>query len=292
MNIRHLKIFQVVCTEGSLTKAAAKLHITQPAISNTISELEAYLDTRLFDRISRKVQLNETGKLFLSKATLLLDLYDDLEHNTKALEENATIKIGSSISIANFILPQALHKYEKICPNTPVNVTVENAQSIHNMVIENKVDLGLVEGIVEHKDLIDIPLSSYSLAIVCSPTHPLAQKKTVEIGELAQEKLLLREKGSAIRDVFDSALLLHGLKIEPVWTSVNSEALIMAAKHHLGVTVLPQIKVEQELHSGALIKINVNGLKLSNSNHIIYHRGKYQTNSFKQLIKAIEASVV
>ena len=288
MNIRHLKIFKTVCEENSLTKAAEKLHITQPAISNTICELETYLGTCLFDRISRKVLLNETGKLFLSKTIMLLELYDDLELNTKNLEENATIKIGSSISIARYILPQALDKFGQVCKNTPTNIIVENAQTIENMVIENKVDLGLVEGIIDHKDLIDIPLSSYKLIVVCSPEHRLAHELLVDIHTLAQEKFLLREKGSAIRDVFESALLLHGLKIEPVWTSINSEVLIMAAKHKLGLSVLPKIKVNQELCSGELFEIKVKDLEMSNSNHIIFHKGKYQTESFKKLVEIIQ----
>lgn len=285
MNIRHLKIFRAVCEENSLTKAAEKLHITQPAISNTLNELETFLGTRLFDRISRKVQLNEIGKIFLSKTIMLLELYDDLEFMTKELEESAAIKIGSSISIASFILPQIMVQFGNACGNTPTNIIVENARTIENMVVENKVDIGFVEGIVEHKELIDISLSSYKLIVVCSPEHRFSHEKSVDINSLTKEKLLLREKGSAIRDVFDSALLLHGLKVEPVWTSINTEVLIMAVKHKLGLSVLPKIKATQELRSGELIEIKVNNLDMSNRNHIIFHKGKYQTDSFKKLVE-------
>lgn len=288
MNIRHLKIFKTVCEENSLTKAAEKLYISQPAISNTIAELEKDLGTCLFDRISRKIQLNEMGKLFLSKTIMLLELYDDLEQNTKNLKESAAIKIGSSISIATYILPQAIALHRKVCANTPTNVIVENARTIENMVVENKVDLGLVEGVVEHKDLVDIPLSSYGLIVVCSPDYPLACEKSVDICTLAQENFLLREKGSAIRDVFDSTLLLHGLKIEPIWTSVNSEVLIAAVQQGLGLSVLPKIKVNQKLLSGEIVEIKVNGLEMSNSNHIIFHKGKYQTESFKKLVEIVQ----
>lgn len=288
MKIRHLRIFKLVCEEGNITKASEKLFITQPAVSNAINELENYLGICLFDRISRKLQLNETGKLFLAKTIKLLDLYDDLEQNTKELEENATIKIGSSITIANFILPGAIAEFESICKNTPTKIVVENARSIENMLIENEVDLGLIEGVVYIKDLINIPFSSYELIVICSPQHKFAKVRDVDIDKLINEKLLLREEGSAIRDVFDSALLLHDVNINPTWTSVNSQALIHAVKQNLGISVLPKKKVEKELTNGEILQIKVNKLELNCVNHIAFHKDKYQTNSFKKLIEIIQ----
>lgn len=288
MKIRHLRIFKAVCEEGSITKASEKLYITQPAVSCAINELENYLGICLFDRISRKLQLNEMGKLFLTKTIRLLDLYDDLEQNTKELEENATIKIGSSITIANFILPGAMAKFETICQNTPTRIVIENARNIENKVIENEVDLGLIEGVVYNKDLINIPFSSYELVIICSPQHKFAKERSVEINKLIKERFLLREEGSAIRDVYDSALLLYDVNINPIWTSVNSQALIHAVKQNLGISVLPKKKVEKELANGELLEIKVNNLDLVCVNHIVFHKDKYQTNSFKKLIEIIQ----
>lgn len=287
MKIRQLRIFKAVCEEGSITKASEKLFISQPAVSTAITELEHYLGICLFDRISRKVQLNETGKLFLEKAAMLLALYDDLEMNAKKLEEGSMLKIGSSITIANFVLPQVMVAFEKSCRNTPARVIVENARSIEKMVSENKVDIGLVEGVVYNKKLTNIPFSSFELVIFCSPQHKFANAKSIEVDELKTEKFLLREEGSAIRDVFDSALLLHNMRVETVWTSVNSPALIKAVKEDLGISVLPRQKIGEELRSGELTEINVNDLKLVSVNHIIFSEGKYQTKSFQTLMEII-----
>lgn len=287
MKIRHLRIFKAVCEEESITKASEKLFISQPAVSTAITELEHYLGVRLFDRISRKVQLNETGKLFLEKAAKLLALYDDLEMNAKKLEEDATLKIGSSITIANFVLPQVMADFEKACRSTPTRVRVENARSIEKMVSENKVDIGLVEGVVYNKELTNIPFSSSELVIFCSPQHKFANEKLIEVDELKAEKFLLREEGSAIRDVFDSAVLLHNMRVEPVWTSVNSPALIKAVKEDLGISVLPRQKIDEELSSGELIEINVNDLELVSVNHIVFSEGKYQSKSFQTLVEII-----
>ena len=287
MKIRHLRIFKAVCEEESITKASEKLFITQPAVSTAVNELENYLGVRLFDRVSRKIQLNETGKLFLVKTIKLLALYDDLEKNTKNLEENAVLKIGSSITIANFILPQAMAKFKTACKNTPTRVVVENARTIENMVSENKVDVGLVEGVVYNKELKNFPFSSSELLVICSPQHKYAKEKSIDIDELTTETFLLREEGSAIRDVFDSALLLHNVSVSPAWTSVNSQALIQAVKQNLGISVLPRQKVENELRNGEIVEIRVNDLELISVNHIIFSKGKYETKPFKKLIEIL-----
>lgn len=291
MKIRHLRIFKIVCEEESITKAAERLFITQPAVSNTISELESHLNVYLFDRISRKIYLNETGKLFLEKVIRLLDLYDDLEQSVKELEDNATIKIGSSITIANFILPKAIVDFETIYNNTPTKVIVGNAGKIEEMLYNNEIDLGLIEGVIYNEGLIKVPFSSYKLSIICSPKHKLALEEPVDINKLIQERLLLREKGSAIRDVFDSALLLHNLRVNPEWTSINSQALIYAVKQNLGISVLPKILVEEEINSGEIFEIKVNDFELVNVNHIVFHKDKFQTRSFKTLIEIIKNKV-
>lgn len=291
MNIRHLRIFKMVCEEESITKAAEKLFITQPAVSNAISELESHLGVYLFDRISRKIYLNETGKLFLAKVIKLLDLYDNLEQNVKELEDNATIKIGSSITIANFILPKAIVDFETIYKNTPTKVIIGNARNIEKMLYNNEIDLGLIEGVIYNEELIKVPFSSYRLAIICSPEHKFALEESIDINKLIQERLLLREKGSAIRDVFDSALLLHSFRVNPEWTSINSQVLIYAVKQNLGISVLPKILVEEEIARGEIFEIKVNDFELVNVNHIVFHKDKFQTKSFKTLIEIIKNKV-
>ncbi|CAK7084509.1 LysR family transcriptional regulator [Tissierella carlieri] len=287
MNLRHLRIFKAVCEEESITKASEKLFMTQPAVSHAINELESYLGICLFDRISRRLYLNETGKLFLAKVIKLLDLYDDLEQNSKELEDNATIKIGSSITIASFILPKVIANFEAVCNNTSTKVIIDNARNIENMLLNNEIDLGLIEGVIYKEELMRIPFSNYESAVICSPQHKFALEKSIDVNSLIKERLLLREKGSAIRDVFDSALLLHNITVNPEWTSVNSQALIYAVKQNLGISVLPKILVERELINGEILEVKVNDLELASVNHIVLHKDKIQTKNYKILIEII-----
>lgn len=287
MKIRQLRIFKTVCEEGSITKAGEKLFMTQPAVSQTINDLEKDLNIQLFDRNARKIILNETGKLFLIKSEQLLKLYDELIENARFLEENATLKIGSSITIANFILPLSLLEFEEACNQTPIKVSVDNARTIENMVINNVVDIGLIEGVIHSQELINIPISSFKLSVICSSTHPFANCDSIEVETLVKERLLLREVGSAIRDVFDSALLLHDIKIFPIWTSVNSQALIQAVKNGLGISVLPRILVEKEIENNEIVEVKVNDFELINVNHVIFDKSKYRTKSFEKFIEIV-----
>jgi len=287
MKIRQLRIFKTVCEEGSITKAAEKLFMTQPAVSQTINDLEKDLNIQLFDRSARKIILNETGKLFLIKSEQLLKQYDELIENARFLEENATLKIGSSITIANFILPQSLLKFEIDCSQTPVRVSIDNARNIENMVINNVIDIGLIEGVIYNEELINIPISSYKLSVICAPNHTFANCDSVDVETLVKERLLLREVGSAIRDVFDSALLLHDIKISPIWTSVNSQALIQAVKKGLGISILPRILVEKEIKNNEIVEVKVNDFELINVNHVVYDKSKYKTKSFEKFIEII-----
>lgn len=288
MTIRHLRIFKIVCEEGNITKAAKKLYMTQPAVSHVINDLEEKIGNSLFDRVSKRIYLNEFGKLFLDKAIHILELYDDLEGGLDSLKEQAALHIGSSITIANFWLPALLRKFESQWRKTPVRVEVESARIITEKLLCNEVDLALIEGVFPRENLVCIPFSSYKLVVLCAKDHPLASREEITIEELARQKLLLREKGSAIRDTFDSALTLHHLSADPVWTSVNSQALIQAAKNNLGITIMPDILVEKECERKELVQLSVQGLYLENQNYLAYHKDKFLSESMQGFLKILQ----
>lgn len=287
MKIRQLIIFKTVCEEESITKAAETLGMTQPSISRTISELEDDLGTKLFDRVSRKVYLNETGKLLLSKAVPLLELYDDLEENSKNLDRLAALRIGASMTIANFILPSIMKTFRLECADTPTSILVDNDKSIEHMLLHHEIDLALIEGIITNDQLVKIPFSNYPLSVLCAPSHFFAERDFISVDELSAEPLLLREKGSAIRDIIDSSFLLKNISVTPEWTSVNSQVLIQAVKQELGITILPRITAEKELEDGTLREVKVNDYQLDCVNHVVFLKDKFQTVAFQTLINLI-----
>lgn len=286
MTIRHLRIFKLVCETGSFTLAARRLYMTQPAVSHAISELEEELETRLFDRISKKIWLNQTGAAFLEQVSRILELYDGLETG-KTLELKPAVRLGSSITIANFWLPRALKAFESLWPETPVITTVDKVSVIMEKLLNHQLDLALVEGVIEEEGLESIPFSSYRITAACAPGFLPEACSEMTLEKLVRQKLLLREQGSAIRDVFDSLLRLNGLSASPSCTSVNSQALLSAARQGLGITILPELLLKEEFERKGLRKIAITSVQLENVNQIVCSKGKYLSRPMKGLIDII-----
>lgn len=284
MTIRQLRIFQTVCKEHSISKASNRLFMSQPAVSHVIHELEEELTFPLFDRLHKKIYLTEVGNIFLQKVNQVLLMYDDLETTSPYLDKFVPLTIGSGITIANFCLPPIMKEFETLYPHIPTHIEVKSAEAITNMLLLNQLDLGLIEGEVDNLSFCKIPFSSYHLTAFSSPLHPLAKEKHITLDNLIKEKLLLREKGSAIREAFDSILNVFNLTANPYWVSVNSSALIQAARFGLGITIMPDILVEREVKKEELIPLDIQELNLSNTSYIVYLKNKYVNSSMKYFI--------
>lgn len=289
MTIRHLRIFKLVCEMGSFTLAAKSMYMTQPAVSHAIGELEDELGTRLFDRISKKIWLNQTGAVFLEQVSRTLELYDGLEAG-ETIEQKAVIRLGSNITIANFWLPRVLKEFESRWPETPVITSVDKASEILGKLLNHQLDLALIEGAIGEEGVEAIPFSSYRISAACAPGYLPQEQCEMTLDELTGQKLLLREPGSAIRDVFDSLLRLHGLSASPRCISVNSQALLQAAREGLGITILPTLLMREDFKRQSLMEVTITGVALENVNQIVYLKGKYLSRPMKGLIDMIRNS--
>lgn len=274
MTLRHLKIFKEAAKAGNFTHAAKRLYLTQSAVSHAISELEKEAGTVLFDRMPKSIQLTRAGELLLREAEPLLASSERLEKRLPNLEKEAVIHIASSITIAIYHLPKMIAAYEKKWPRTDIRVEVVSAAAAMDQLKCGNADIALVEGIEPEEPYCGQVFSACPLRAVCAPDYPVAGR-TLCIREFCRERLLLREQGSAIRDVLDSALYLAGQQAHPVWTSVNSPALINAAKAGLGITVLPELLTDEELEKGSLSEVWIEDLRLTNHMAVIWHKEKY-----------------
>lgn len=289
MNLRHLTIFKMVCEKGSITGAAKALSMTQPAVSHAINELEESVGSPLFDRVSRRVVINENGKFYLSKVNPLLELYQDLENYSGTLHLNAPLRIGSCVTLGSYLLPGVVSRFTLSNPDTQIKVSVSNSQDITGKLMKNELDIGLVEGVISDDQLEKIPFSSYPLAVICAPSHPLAKSgdQPVTLEELMKAPLLLRETGCTIRDTFDYALALNNLSSEPLWTSTNSDVILQAVKENIGVGVVPRIFADESIQHGDIVEIEIKDFNISCMNHLIFQKDKFQTESFQAFINLV-----
>lgn len=292
MNLRLLEIFQTVCRTESITKAAESLHMTQPAVSQAIRTLEQDTGLILFDRLSRRIYLTEMGRNYLDKTEPLLALCQDLENSTQGIRQTAVLRVGSCLTIAQFWLTEIQSMYQSVCQN-PVETTVAGARKILSLLENNQIDFGLYEGPAPGTPFVSEVFSSYRLIPVCSDQHPFAGKK-VSVEDFLKEDLLLREPGSALRDVLDSFLRLRGLEAHPTVVSTTSSALVEQCRANLGVCILPDCALTQSFISAGLAAFSVTGMNLTNNNRIVFHQDKIippHMNIYLELIRNEKGAV-
>ena len=286
MNIRHLKILEAIAQAGTFTGAAKKLHLTQSAVSHAMSELEQKTGTVLFDRLPRGVRLTQCGLLLLEEAVRILTAFRSLEQRINHLEDHAPIRIASSITIASFHLPKILMRLQSQIPKLNIHVQVVSAACAMDILHEGDADIALIEGTEPQGLFHSKVLGSYHLLAACAPGYPLSEN-AITLKKFCSLPLLLREKGSAIRDTLDSALYLMNQTAYPLWESVNSNALIKAAEAGLGATVLPDLLLTDLIEQGRLRLLEINDIIMENKMLAVYHKDKSLTNNLQMLLDAL-----
>lgn len=287
MNLRQLKIYVSVCNHKSFTSAAKALYMTQPAISHVIHDLELEVGTALLERAPKNINLTPAGFILFEKAKHLLSVYEDLEKDISNLNELAPLRIGSCITVAHTFLMQLIESMNETYPDLTIPVTIASASIILEKLEKNEIDLAFIEGAFPQEKFNSIKLDSYKIIPVCSPSF--IPFNNLSIQEFIKQPLLLREKGSAIRDVFDSELFLHNIEIQPLWTSSNSNALMKAAIKGMGIALLPENMILDKVEQGLLKRLDIDEIELKNQNHLIYNKYKQLNKSMNDLIiKTIE----
>lgn len=290
MTLRHLKIFVAVCETGSATAAGARLYIAQPSVSHAIVELEEYYGIQLFDRIGKRLHLTEAGKHFLQYATHIVSLFDDMEKEIRNFDAIGVLRVGASITIGNHLLPDYITEFKKFHPQMDVQAVVDNTDKIQQYVLSNRVDVGLIEGEVPSQYLVVRKFREDRLVWICANAHPFAGQKTVELPQLQRESVLLREAGSAGREIFDSMMVTRGLSITPAWESTSTQAIIHGVQANLGVSLLPYLLVKEALDRREISLFCVRGVELAKSFCVVHHRNKFLTESAKDFIALCQSA--
>lgn len=284
MTIRHLKIFVSVYQHMSITQAADELHIAQPSVSLAIKELENNYHLKLFDRISRRISPTDAGHRFYSYAIHIVSLFDQMESDAISWSGTDTIRIGSSITIGNELLPSLIADFQTSHPENQVQVEIKNTETITQYILDNKVDFGLVEGAVNHNSIQQVEFMDDHLSLIAAYDHPLTHSESVTLQDTAQYPFLLREPGSAGRDIIDSVYQSRGILIQPVWESISNHALIEGVIHNLGISILPYRILQNAIAQKQIQEIPLTDCAFSRSFSIIYHKNKYLSPSCQDFI--------
>lgn len=290
MTIRHLKIFIAVYREMSVTKAAEKLHMAQPGVSLAIRELEEAYHVRLFDRINRRLSVTDAGRMLFDYAGHIVSSFEQMESAMMSPQGAGSIHLGSSITVGNFLIPDAICRFHERYPDCRVSVSVDNSHRIIRKVLRNEMDFGVVEDRGSYEQLTEVPFMEDRLYFVCRADHPLTGQETVTLGELCRYPFFMREPGSAARGITDSLMKNRQQKYEIFLESVSNQVLIHAVQKYPGITVLSSRLIGRELEEGKLKLLPVYPESFRRQFLIVHHRQKYISRLMGELISVIQSS--
>lgn len=280
-----MKIFCAICEANcNTTRAAEKLNMSQPAVSLAIKELEHYYGIHLFDRIGRRLQITPVGKNFLEYAIRISAQFDDVEREMKNWDSIGLLRVGASITIGSQFLPSYVKAFYQRHPGTQVQVTVAPSEHIEQTLLNNNLDFALIEGISHNPAIHSEQYMEDRLSIIASPNEGFKQGQLLSLEQFKQQPLLLREKGSGTREVFDKAVENVGIQVKPIWESTSTTALVNAVIKGLGIAILPHRMIQGAIERGLVVGIKAEGLDFKRSFYIIHHKDKYLTPTAKAFL--------
>lgn len=294
MSDRRLKVFHTVAKLLSFTKAAEALHMTQPAVTFQVRQLEEYFNTRLFDRTHNKVSLTPTGERVSDFAERIFDLYNEMENSVRDLtgEISGALTIGASTTIAEYMLPALLGEFKNQYPEINLRLKVSNSDGIVSMVEHNVIDLGIVEAPVSNKNLIVEICHDDHLVVVTAPGHDLAIRGTsVKPEELKQYPFVCREEGSGTREVITQFLIDQNVKPAEMNYCMelgSPEALKGAVEADMGISILSRSTIAKELKLNTLAELQLDP-PLNRPFSFVRQRQKFRVRIMEELLEFAHA---
>ena len=293
ITLRQLEIFRAIALTGSTTAAAQSVPLSQSAASTALGEFERSLGTRLFDRVGKRLLLNDNGRALLPLALGVLDGAQHIERAfaTGGVDLAADLHLYASTTIGNYILPRLLSSFRELVPAVQLDVRIGNTLEVVTAVREFSADLGLIEGPCHASDINVIPWFEDELVIVAAPGHPLSESshgRVLTAEQLTRATWLLREPGSGTREAVELALLPHLGNIQPPMTLGSSEAIKNAAAEGLGISCLSHSVVEDLVSAGRLCVLETRLPRLTRRLALIHHRAKVLSETIRQFLKYCE----
>lgn len=274
----RLKVFYTVASRLSFTKAAGELSISQPAVTKHIKEIENHLNTKLFNRNGTTIQLTESGKTLVKYAEKIRNLYRDLEFDISQLnkEQKGKLKIGASTTIAQYILPEILAKFNAYYKEIAIELVTHNTEDISNLLKNRQIDLGIVEG-ESRSSYFDYEIfKPDEIVLVCKADHPWANK-TLKLKDLYAIDLVSREQGSGTQEFIENQLKKNKIDLKSLNIVMNlgsSESIKNYLLHSEAMAFVSVSTVLQELKSNQLSVIDIKNFSIERNFHFITLKGE------------------
>lgn len=274
---RQLEVFAAIATGGSVRVAAQRLHLTQPAVSMALAELERHLDTPLFAREKGRLRISARGRELLPLVQEVLDRLQDIQQRAggQSQQLSGELRLGASNTVGNYRVGELLGAFVRAQPRVSVNLRVGNTREIVAAVRAHELDVGCIEGAVAHAD-VEVRHWRDDALVVCSASeHELARRAALAAPDFAGAHWILREAGSATRAQTERALaaLPPG---QVVLELGQIEAIKQAVSAGLGIACLPAVAVAETVQAGRLKVLDTPFLKLDRQLSLVLSRDKYR----------------
>ncbi|UCE89520.1 MAG: LysR family transcriptional regulator [Pseudomonadota bacterium] len=285
---RRLQVFHTVARLLSFTKAAEELHMTQPAVTFQVRQLEEYFNTRLFDRTHNRISLTEAGTRVYGYAEEIFRLYGEMDNSVRELtgEISGVLILGASTTVAEYMLPHLLGDFKDKFPEVAIRLKVANTDGIVSQVENNTIDLGVVEAPVANKNLVVEKCLTDQMVLIVPLSHPLAQKESVTMEQLIEHPFICREEGSGTREVVIDHL--HHAGVNPADMNFTMElgsleAIKRAVEAGMGVSILSRATIAKELKLGTLTAVGLEP-PINRPFSFVHQKQKFRARAMDELL--------
>jgi DNA-binding transcriptional LysR family regulator len=272
LSLRQLEVFVATARSGSTRVAAGRIARSQSATSTSLSDLEEALGVKLFDRVGRRLVLNENGRALWPRAASMVDRAMSLQQFSMG-EHAVTLRVAASFTIGEYLLPQRMAQWKREHPMSRFQMQIDNTSEVIAAVAGFEVDVGFVEGAQTHPDLDIQPWLTDELVIVAAPSHPLALRQ-VGLRDLRAALWVLREKGSGTREATDRWLFEKLGRLNVDFELGSTEAIKRLVAAGAGIACLSRYAVAQAIEQGWLVELRTRLPKATRRLVIVTHRDK------------------
>lgn len=286
---QHLEVFIVVAERRSFSKAAEDLHMTQPAVSQYIRIFEESIGTKLLERTNKYVHLNRAGEIVFHHAKEITGLYTNMQNLVDDLVNKVAgpLTIGASYTFGEYVLPRIIAELQNSYPAIQPALTIGNTAKIASLVTSHQLDIGIVEGNFQDKQLMNEDVAEDSMVIVGPPEHKLARKgKFTDAKVLEEEVWIVREQGSGTREATENLFERLGVAPKKRMNFGSTQSIKEAVAVGLGISLLSRWAVEKELKNGDLKIIAGGGLPFKRKFSMI-RKSPFQTKALEVFIEML-----
>jgi len=281
LTLRQMEIFLNVVKSGHLTNVAKEMKLSQSAISMSIKELENILGRPIFDRINKKLILNEVGRAFYKEIDPIFKKLTDIEYEFKNSLNKGMIRVGASTTIVDYLMPPIICNYMNNYPDVRISLKEGNSKEIAEMIKEGSIDIGFVEGIVTDPEIISEKVGVDELIVVTADPKLTDQ---YFIDSLARKRWVLREEGSGTREVFLDYIKEKTEPLDIFLELGHTESIKSILINHSCLTCISKIAVQGEIEENRLYQVDIRNFECKRDFLMIYHKDKYHSGLFEKFV--------